>query len=54
MPRIEFESEYDGSVFRDVIDIPDDHGLSAADIEAMKAQRIAAWIKASAPENAED
>lgn len=54
MPRIEFEVVLNGHVFRDAIDLPEDHALSPADIEAMKAQRVASWSSASAPENAED
>jgi hypothetical protein len=54
MPRIEFQVELNGHVFRDAIDLPEDHKLSPADIEAIKAARVAAWSSASAPENAED
>ncbi len=54
MKRIEFEIEQDGFVFRDAIELPEDHNLSDADIDAIKRQRFDAWLRASAPENAED
>ena len=38
----EFDTQY--STFRDALVLPDDHGLSDAELEAMKQQRLDNWI----------
>jgi hypothetical protein len=43
MEKIEFEITKDGMTFRDAIVLPSDHGLSEADIEAMKQKRFDDW-----------
>lgn len=43
MIKIDFTIEKDGMTFSDAIVLPDDHGLSDADIEAMKQARFDAW-----------
>jgi hypothetical protein len=47
--KIDFEFEKDGVVFRDAIHLPDDHGLSDAEIEAIKQARYANWLEAIKP-----
>ena len=42
--KIEFEKvTEDGHVFRDAIELPDDHELTARQIGAIKTKRIKAW-----------
>ena len=41
---IDFEFETQYAKFSDALHLPDDHGLSDAEIEAMKQQRLANWI----------
>lgn len=41
--KIDFEITKDGYTYRDAIVLPDDHGLSDAEIEAMKQARFDAW-----------
>ena len=43
MIKIDFELESPHGVFRDALHLPDDHGLSDAEIEAMKQQRYDNW-----------
>lgn len=38
----EFTTRY--GVYRDALYLPDDHGLSDADIEALKQQRVDNWL----------
>ena len=38
----EFDTQY--GLFRDALVLPDDHGLSDAELEAMKQQRLDSWI----------
>lgn len=50
MVTIDFE--YDNGmygVFRDALHLPDDHGLSDAEIEALKQARINNWLLALNP-----
>lgn len=47
--KIEFELSYEGTVFRDAIVLPDDHGLSAEQIEQIKQKRFADWLEATKP-----
>jgi hypothetical protein len=42
--KIDFEFDTPHGVFRDALHLPDDHGLSDAEIEAMKEQRRDNWI----------
>lgn len=44
MIKIDFEVSKDGQVFRDAIHLPDDHGMSDAEIEAMKKKRFTDWL----------
>ena len=44
MIKIDFEFNSDYGVFRDALHLPDDHGLSDAEISAMKQQRFDNWI----------
>lgn len=43
MVSIDFEITKDGYTFRDAIVLPDDHGLSEEQIEAMKQKRFDDW-----------
>ena len=42
--KIDFEFDTPHGVFRDALHLPDNHGLSDAEIEAMKVQRRDNWI----------
>ena len=42
--KIDFEFNTPHGVFRDALHLPDNHGLSDAEIEAMKLQRRDNWI----------
>jgi hypothetical protein len=44
MIKIDFEFDSNYGVFRDALHLPDDHGLSDAEISAMKQQRFDNWI----------
>lgn len=44
MVQIIFEYQTDYGVFRDALWLPENHGLSDAEIEAMKEQRRDNWI----------
>ena len=44
MVSIEFEFDTTYGTFRDALVLPDDHGLSDAELEAMKQQRLDNWI----------
>lgn len=44
MIKIDFEFDSTYGVFRDALHLPDDHGLSDAEIDAMKQQRFDNWI----------
>lgn len=46
MVSIDFEIVRDGNVFRDAIVLPDDHGLTDKQIEAIKESRYALWLDA--------
>lgn len=57
MTKIDFEVSKDGLVFRDAIHLPDDHGMSDAEIEAMKQARFDAWyavVTAPSPDEAQE
>lgn len=42
--KIDFEFDTLHGLFRDALHLPDDHGLSDEQIEAMKAERRDNWI----------
>jgi len=44
MVSIEFEFDTQYGTFRDALVLPDDHGLSDAELDAMKQQRLDNWI----------
>lgn len=44
MLKIDFEFQTEHGLFRDALHLPDDHGLTDAQIEAMKEQRRDNWI----------
>jgi hypothetical protein len=44
MIKIDFEFDSNYGVFRDALHLPDDHGLSDAEISAIKQQRFDNWI----------
>lgn len=46
MVSIEFEFDTQYGTFRDALVLPDDHGLSDAELDAMKQQRLDNWIAA--------
>ena len=55
MIKIDFEFESKYGVFRDAINLPDDHGMTDEQIAAMKQQRFDNWIAIiEAPAAAED
>lgn len=44
MIKIDFEFDSPYGVFRDALHLPDDHGLSDDEIQAMKQQRFDNWL----------
>lgn len=44
MTKIDFEFGTPYGLFRDALHLPDDHGLSDEQVEAMKAERRDNWI----------
>jgi hypothetical protein len=44
MIKIDFEFDSQYGVFRDALHLPDDHGMTEAEIQAMKQQRFDNWI----------
>jgi hypothetical protein len=44
MVSIEFEFDTPHGTFRDALVLPDDHGLTDVELEAMKQQRLNNWI----------
>ena len=42
--KIDFEFQTEHGIFRDALYLPDDHGLTDAQIEAMKQERVNNWI----------
>jgi hypothetical protein len=45
MVKIEFKFDSEFGVFRDAIVLPDNHGMSDAQIDSMKQQRFDAWLE---------
>jgi hypothetical protein len=46
MVSIEFEFDTPYGTFRDALVLPADHGLTDAELEAMKQQRLDNWVTA--------
>jgi hypothetical protein len=44
MVKIDFEFDSQFGVFRDALHLPDDHGLSEEEIQALKQQRFDNWF----------
>lgn len=44
MVKIDFERQTKHGMFRDAITLPDDHGLSQSEIEAMAQKRVDDWV----------
>lgn len=44
----EFQTEY--GVFRDALHLPDDHGLTDAELDAMKQERLDNWVAIVKPQ----
>lgn len=44
MIKIDFEYQTKFGKFADALHLPDDHGMTAEQIEDMKAQRLANWL----------
>lgn len=42
--KIDFEFQTEHGLFRDALNLPDDHGLTDAQIEALKQERVDNWI----------
>lgn len=42
--KIDFEFQTEHGLFRDALHLPDDHGLTDEQLDAMKAERRDAWI----------
>lgn len=42
--KIDFEFDSAFGVFRDALYLPDDHNMSAAEIESLKQQRFDNWV----------
>lgn len=42
--KIDFEFDSKYGVYKDALNLPDDHNLSDAEIEAMKQQRFDRWV----------
>ena len=49
MVKIDFLFDTPYGRFADAVHLPDDHGLSDAEIDAMKQQRVDAWISIVKP-----
>ena len=44
MIKIDFEFDTPHGVFRDALHLPDDHGMTDEQVDAMKQQRVDNWI----------
>ena len=44
MVKIDFEFDSQYGVFRDALHLPDDHGMTDDEIQAMKQQRLDNWL----------
>jgi hypothetical protein len=45
----EFETQY--GVFRDALHLPEDHGLTDAEIDALKQERLDNWVAFVTPKD---
>ena len=54
MIKIDFEFDSSFGVFRDALWLPEDHGMTDAEIEAMKQQRFDNWLAIVNPPPAEE
>ena len=45
----EFETQY--GVFRDALYLPEDHGLTGAEIDALKQERLDNWVAFVTPKD---
>lgn len=54
MVKIDFEFDTAFGLFRDALHLPDDHGLSDAEIESMKQERVDNWVAVVSAPPAED
>lgn len=52
--KIDFEFQTPYGLFRDALHLPDDHGLSDAELEAMKQARVDAWVAIVTPQESVD
>lgn len=44
MIKIDFEFDSTYGIFRDALHLPEDHGLTDAEIDAMKQERFNNWL----------
>lgn len=52
--KIDFEFNTEFGLFRDALHLPDDHGLTEEQLEAMKQERVNNWLAiVSAPPSEE-
>ena len=49
MVKIDFEFDTPQGVFRDALHLPDDHGMTDDEVQALKDQRLANWLAIVAP-----
>lgn len=54
MVKIDFEFQTAFGLYRDALYLPEGHGLSDAEVEAMKQQRVDSWVAAVSAPPAED
>lgn len=52
--KIDFSFETQYGRFADALHLPDDHGLTDAEIEAMKQQRLNNWLAIVSPPPADE
>lgn len=50
MVKIDFEFQTEFGLFRDALHLPDDHGLTDAEIDALKRARVDAWVAIVKPQ----
>ena len=51
MVQIIFEFETQYGVFRDALHLPEDHGLTDAEIDALKQERLDNWVAFVTPKD---
>lgn len=54
MVKIEFEFQTECGLFRDALHLPDDHGLTDEQVEALKAERRDNWLAIVTPQEPSD